>query len=313
MNCNELKEYISAYVDDELMQTQRNFVEEHLATCEDCQRVMASYRTARETLTSLRATPPMQDIRETTMERVNTDKLLRKPRRWLKPALIAVSVIVIIIAAQISLPLTSRLGIQKVLAEAQDALATIKSYRVVSTPGIYVAGQDNTNNSKFEEFVLPDRAHLKFTINGVTSEYIFIGENQYYSTNNTLTFSFPYMPIYPQNTGNARQNLMEITMDKLQQSTNIAQLPDEILGNVYCVHYKGIEQHNPYSIELWIGKDDHIIRQVIEEPIRSSAENIDPPSTKTTFFDFNVSITIEAPLSDSGALLPDWKMADSSP
>jgi hypothetical protein len=310
MNCKDLKELLSAYVDGELSRTQREFLEEHLAGCADCRAILKGYRAVNQKLASLREVPAMLDRKSAIMSKIKG--VSNQPvRHWLHPALVAIPIVAILIALSVLQPWSSFPGTQSVFAKAVVTMEAIKSYRAISTPGIYIVGWDNTHNSKFEEFTLPDRAHLKFVINGVTSEYIFIGENLYYSTNNTLTFLLPYMPGYPQSTEDARQNLMYVTLDKLRQSSDLRQLPDEVFDGVNCLHYKGNERSNPYTIELWIGKDDYLVRQVIEQKIPQSGTQINGSDNAVTrFYDFNVPITIEAPVTESGDLLPGWKVVD---
>ena len=57
MRCSDIEELLSAYADDELPFTQKDFVEEHLAACADCRATLEDYRLIRRQLTSLRETP----------------------------------------------------------------------------------------------------------------------------------------------------------------------------------------------------------------------------------------------------------------
>ncbi len=99
MNCRDLEELLSAYVDGELSRTQREFIEEHLAGCADCRANLAEFEAAGRRLTSLREVPETPDIRETTMSKIKAASVSpdRLYRRWLRPA-IAIGTAVIIIA-----------------------------------------------------------------------------------------------------------------------------------------------------------------------------------------------------------------------
>ncbi|GAI33150.1 unnamed protein product, partial [marine sediment metagenome] len=55
MKCSDIEELLSAYANEELSRTQREFVEEHLSSCADCRTALADYTTVRHWLTSLRA------------------------------------------------------------------------------------------------------------------------------------------------------------------------------------------------------------------------------------------------------------------
>ena len=44
MNCNEISDKLSLYIDDELSSEEMKQVEEHLNSCENCQKVLDEYR-----------------------------------------------------------------------------------------------------------------------------------------------------------------------------------------------------------------------------------------------------------------------------
>lgn len=44
MNCNEVRELLSLYIDDELDENEKLLVEEHLKTCEECQKELEEYK-----------------------------------------------------------------------------------------------------------------------------------------------------------------------------------------------------------------------------------------------------------------------------
>jgi predicted anti-sigma-YlaC factor YlaD len=70
MNCKDLEELLSAYADDELSRTQKEFVEEHLSSCADCRETLAEYVQAGRRLSSLRELPESPDIRGATLSKV---------------------------------------------------------------------------------------------------------------------------------------------------------------------------------------------------------------------------------------------------
>lgn len=105
MNCKDLEELLSAYVDGELSRTQREFIEEHLSGCADCRETLAQFEAAGRQLSSLRETQITPDITTTTLSKIKATKALSdKPyRRWLRPVTAAaaiVAVIAILLVAQ---------------------------------------------------------------------------------------------------------------------------------------------------------------------------------------------------------------------
>jgi len=53
MNCNEIKDLLSLYVDDELNEEEKKMVEEHLQNCEDCQKELEEYKKIIQALKNL--------------------------------------------------------------------------------------------------------------------------------------------------------------------------------------------------------------------------------------------------------------------
>ena len=70
MNHSDIEDMVSAYVNSELPDGQREFVEEHLSGCSDCQNVLADFTLVRQRLMSIREVPAIVDIRESTMSRI---------------------------------------------------------------------------------------------------------------------------------------------------------------------------------------------------------------------------------------------------
>jgi len=66
------------------------------------------------------------------------------------------------------------------------------------------------------------------------------------------------------------------------------------------------------EIELWIGKNDNLIRQMIQTTQFPDGEGqLQTSSTTMTFYDFNEPIIIEPPLDSDGELLEGWQLAGS--
>lgn len=82
----------------------------------------------------------------------------------------------------------------------------------------------------------------------------------------------------------------------------LQQLPDENIDGVDCLHYTVIPRWGDSSFEVWIGKDDYLIRQMTQ---RTEDENA-ISTYITRYYDFNADIVIKPPLATSGELLPGW-------
>ena len=99
-------------------------------------------------------------------------------------------------------------------------------------------------------------------------------------------------------------------MDRMVKE-QIARLDPAQLG--YEEWVKSLEQqllNIKMELELWIGKDDYLIRQ-LKHDMYSSAEGAEQAEWATTslvqkYYDFNEPITIESPETASGELAPGW-------
>src|SRR4030042_5957593 len=95
MDCKDLQELLLADADDELSGTQRDFIENHLKGCVKCRITLADYKKTRENLLNLRETSDIPDMKEIIMEEIRSMKTSFGLKRFLRPALIAVPVVVI--------------------------------------------------------------------------------------------------------------------------------------------------------------------------------------------------------------------------
>jgi hypothetical protein len=299
MKCKEITNLLAAYAENQVSLEQRQLVERHLDHCIDCRAALLDYRTISERLKSLRSTadlPDMAVINISDAKHVIKDKSFNRVRY----ALAAIPVIVIVIILAVLQPWVSSSNPQAVLAKAITAVENVKSYRSSHVPGIYIMNQDGTfdyeNNSIFQEFDFPDKAHIIYTLNGVNNDYIFIGTKMYYSTSN-FTIIFPGIP------GNIPT--MQDTAEELKRITGLRQISDETIDGVDCYHFIGKDESNPDDVTLWIGKDDYLIRQKIR-----TNYNTGTVVETSKYYDFNFTITIEAPLDSSGNLLPGWQLRE---
>ena len=70
MNCSEIKELLSEYVDDVLEVKTKALVDEHLSTCRDCKEELASLKTLVNELGSLESVAPPSDFLNQLHERM---------------------------------------------------------------------------------------------------------------------------------------------------------------------------------------------------------------------------------------------------
>jgi hypothetical protein len=346
MNCQDLKELLSAYADGELVGTQRDFVEEHLAGCADCRATLADYTKTREQLLSLRATPPIPDIKEATMFKI---KLLEAPvklRRWLRPALVGVPIIAIL-ATVLALHLSGSFSNYKsVIAKAYAATEDLTSYRGTTNGYHKEREADELIHDWYcnFEYVNPDRYHLiagypEGYLDEYRKETTLIGDQVYTSSASWA----PNMEELEQFTPSKEQTLELITM-----LIDMETMPDEIIEGTDCFHYQGtvdiekllawerparerrfknmIERYpelhfdleemvktaedmwrtRKITHELWVGKDDYLIRQW--KQVMQPLGQYHTYVTIIDYYDFNEPIVIEPPLTETGDLLPGWSV-----
>jgi outer membrane lipoprotein-sorting protein len=213
-------------------------------------------------------------------------------------------------------PWTGNNGYTTILARVQEASENIQSYCVNSydtkvntdEPGIIQTVTDITF-----EFILPDLAHLNYyhsypsTNNGVKTlkeesyEIYCDGEYQYFRPEDKEFLSWGDLySLYYANGGSMSQ---EHAVAMLEFMDEPQQLADEVIDGVTCLHYIGTLKIGDAELEIWIGKDDYLIRQ-IKQVVQSEKYT---ETYITRYYNFNADITIELPLDDSGNLLSGWE------
>lgn len=237
---------------------------------------------------------------------------------WLRPAVFTLSVVAVVAMLFVLQPWTVNNGYTTLLAKAKEAAENIQSYCVnsydttvnIDDPENVQAITDNTF-----EFILPDLAHLTYyhsypsTHNGITTlkeesfEIYYDGEFQYYQSEDKdflLRTTGDLYYLYYANGGSMSQ---EHAVAMLEFMSEPEQLADEAIDGVTCLHYIGNLKIGDTKVEIWIGKDDYLIRQV--KQVIQSEKYISTYITR--FYNFNADIVIELPLDDSGNLLSGWE------
>jgi hypothetical protein len=331
MTFHVTEEMLSAYANDELAPEQRKQVGEHLEGCTECREKLAELRQVRLRMESLREVPDAPDIVSTLIPGLKSGAVLRKSSGpWKRRFMVLVPAAVVIVALLLVHPWSSPLGPQAVLAKAQSAISAVKSYRFSLITTNYV---DNTTSSHEIAFSSPDRYHVKKTGEGESSEYILIGDDLYYKG------SFGQGPVNIQITAGYYSNMItrEATMRWMEMLGDIVVLPEEDIEGVRCLHIRGLrdaekillahqrdmmemgfpprsdeefqKQVEEYrsmmgesTMELWIGKDDYLVRQVRMDTQKEGYHS----ASLYKYYDFNEPVSIEPPVDDSGQLLPGW-------
>ncbi len=98
MNCQWIQQNLSAYIDNELPENQREMVESHLSTCSQCKTEFESISYAWDTLSSWETEPPPLHLKDSILKAVKKEKTFNFMRVLLPVAavlLIAVSIMII--------------------------------------------------------------------------------------------------------------------------------------------------------------------------------------------------------------------------
>jgi hypothetical protein len=342
MKCRDMKEMLSAYANGELSQSEIDKVGQHLAGCAECRSTLEAYRNVRQKISILQGVPANSEIKEAIMADIRANNAGRKPSlKWLKPALIGIPVVAgIIVGLMIWQPWRNNNGWQNIIVRAQIAISNIQSYRMTEKSVFSVEGQTPQKTASEEEFVAPDRYHQKSQGNVFGIEFIHIGDKLYYKGPDMKWSGTTIQSQSP----NDQLSLVsrEYTAMMLKYLENTKTLPDETIDGVTCLHYRGefdfekqlrdIQQQaadngiSPLSEEelseqfsqlistagqivneLWIGKDDYLIRRMTSDAQRIDSNGKSQSSQmEMTFSDFNSPIVIEAPLDTDGNLLAGW-------
>lgn len=318
MKCSEIEELISSYANGQLFGVQKDLVENHCTSCEKCRTTLASYQTVREQLLSPKVIPDMPDITNAIMNKINRMNARKRTLRWVRPSLAAIPVAAIMITLFVLQPWSPSGGTTTVMAMDQliakvnttTIYDNLQSYRVTVFDSALI--DESGNIQPFSdvydfELVLPDLMYLKIeslqTRN--TNEYVFVRNDEYYLASNDI--SLDYTSAINKFGGFLNKSK---TLALLRYITDSQQLPDEVIDGVVCLHYKGVStgtfDTTKAPIELWIGKDDNLIRQIIQKlPEQNGIELV----SIRKFCDFNAPITIQVPVTASGDLLPNWKLS----
>jgi hypothetical protein len=175
------------------------------------------------------------------------------------------------------------------------------------------------------EVAAPDRSRVKLTTEtGKWCEATRIGEQSYVRASDMPESGAAVSEVA------CVMGSMTEELEPLELLIDLERLPDEEIDNVQCLHYRGrmdmdalvqreqartgsqlppelweLMRRGSMEVELWVGKDDYLIRQMKrldhmpEWEAGTAEERWMRQSTVQRFYDFNEHISIEPPPPDS--------------
>jgi hypothetical protein len=220
---------------------------------------------------------------------------------------------------------TSGSDLRATTTRAITSTLDAESWREQGTSSYSADGE--TQETTWEgEVAAPDRSRVKITTEtGTWCEATRIGEQTYVRASD--------MPESGAAVREVACVMLPITevLEPLDLLIDLEQLPDEKIDNVQCLHYRGrmdmdafvqreeagtgsqlppelweLMRRGSMEVELWVGKDDYLIRQMkrldhMPEWEAGTAEaSWIRQTTVIRFYDFNEPISIEPPAEDSG-------------
>jgi hypothetical protein len=267
-------------------------------------------------------------------------------RKWLRLTSIVILAIAVLAVLWVFQLWNSPPDAQSVIAQSEAAIKEVKSCRLSFTG--QSTGSNGLSQSGIEaEYLLPDRYHAVMSEDGETNEFILIGDVQYFPDGHSpggaaaFGLSHSFTSIFNQDIAlqyldslagaqnlqnepikgvncyhylgkwNVEKQIAETKKSLLEAQTGMGITPDEQDIDLQLAPMRSMEM----NIELWIGKDDYLIRQmqmkgkIPDDPEASTFNQIE---VTLTYYDFNQTITIEPPLDSSGRLLPGWRQTESN-
>jgi hypothetical protein len=238
MNCKQLEGLLIAYTNGELRGTLKQFIEEHLTDCAECQTALAGIRKTREKLLSLRNAPAMPEIKEEIMATIKNSPT--GLRRMVRP--IAIVVPALFIAATIlTLQLTGVFfNDSGIIAKAYAASSELKSFRFYNDQfSQYERDSEPVLVYRNEgEFTHPDSFHI-FSETFDTGSIMKAGRQEIIRIGNTIYtdqfVTYPFDDTYFE----ARVPSEEKTIGLLNLLGETTTLDDETIDGTDCYHYLG--------------------------------------------------------------------------
>jgi len=198
---------------------------------------------------------------------------------------------------------------EEVVTKAYAITSRVESYRVTVSTITTLEGQSSETFVE-AEFVAPDRWHMKITTDGNWHEFINIGDKQYVRDWDRMQWRLCNVPVHGED-GATSTGWCAAYVEEIFQHpdllTDLEKLSDEEIDDVECFRYRGkvdVGMEWRTDVELWIGKDDYLVRQMksdtqipaMESTSGAGEEKWQMISSLAKYYDFNKPIEIEPPL-----------------
>ena len=335
-----MSELLSAYTNNEVSTTQREFVEEHLVTCLKCRDELVEYRQIRQQLVSLREFASPAGAGEIEMTTITNTTVHRRTSFKLARPLAAAGALVIVFALVVTALLTR--GGQSGIASAYDALAALESFRVSGTT---TTTQGKNSFQAVFDWSFNGNGDASGSLTGPfgTTQFVLLN-GTLYSTNSAASVILDDSLLSPVPT-------REGTLNFLKSLTGVTELGTAEVNGVSTTGYSGkidlaplfdeplaslapgtdeydrpkafadIQKQSEISVEAWIGKGDSRLQKlVIDARIASAYAHDDVVElggwltykTVADYSGFNEQPEIVAPVDAAGMLQPGWSSVSSS-
>ncbi len=223
---------------------------------------------------------------------------------------------------------------EEVIARAIDELNELQTYRFEMTGTITQNGETSQGNMS-GEFVSPDRLHLVDYSDGETHEGIRIGTTEYIRQSDSDSWT---IRDWPPTMASTRNNFAFQTIEIIDSLIELVELRGDTIDGVSCFHYRGnidmeaqLEEQianldptlpgyeeqlklyeqliqSEHNVEFWIGKEDYLLRRMDTQQDVTYTDDIGKDTESEVninvfcsyrFYDFNQSITIEPPATET--------------
>ena len=253
MNHTQFEELLSAYDNDELARTQREFVEEHLSFCSDCQSLLNEFTWVRSKVGLLATVPAGSDIKDATMASIKSIESQqggvysgnRQGVSWARlgiPRLLRPALVMAAIAAMFIIPITLQLtggGPGVGIASAYAATQALESFKMSGTT-VTSFGESASEVAFDWEFVAPDRYRGSFTTPAGLEEFVIVGDEQFFRRPDSGGAGVTVIEI-----GTDGYNVFNPvptragTLQILDSLTDVERLADETVDDIATLHYRG--------------------------------------------------------------------------
>ena len=326
MGCEKYENMIPDYISDELTPAEKEILDKHLEVCADCRAMLADYKNTGQQIAVLSRMEQTPDLKLDVMSLIGGRGSKKGRFNWLKPAASMLSIAVVLALLLTILPIGGNGETKTLLAKVQEATEQIETYSVegyhINNGRLGIDEPEIMSTYTFG-YMSSDLAYLKYSVisevwtkAGFSSVYngyeaYFIGAYQYYSFTGDGWDRWDVTSMYNSLAGRVPGN-QEVAFAWLAHLDEMEQLDDEVISGVLCMHYSGISKSVGSLIEIWIGKDDYLIRQIsrtgqVTQFVNGVEEETDEYATSIDrYYNLNEDISIELPLDDSGNLPDGW-------